>query len=42
MDKPFSGGDFKVVATQTMKRSVVLAGVLYIPVLYALLKGDLC
>ena len=41
LDKSFSGGDFNLAATQSMSRSVLLAGALCIPVLYALIKGDL-
>ena len=40
MDISFSGGDFDLAATQSINRSVLLAGVLCIPVLYALLKDD--
>ena len=40
VDKPFSGGDFKMTATQSMNRSVLLAGVLCIPMFYAFMKGD--
>ena len=40
MDSLVSGGDLKLVAPQAMNRSVLLAGVLCIPVFYALLKGD--
>ena len=40
MDKPFLGGDFKLAATQSMNRSVLLTGILCIPVFYALMKGD--
>ena len=40
MDITFSGGDFDLAATQSMNRSVLLADVFCIPVLYALLKDD--
>ena len=40
MDISFSGGDFDLAATQPMNRSVLLAGALCIPVVYALVQGD--
>ena len=40
MDISFSGGDFDLAATQSMNRSVLLAGALCIPVVYALVHGD--
>ena len=40
MDISFSGGDFDLAATQSMNRSVLFAGALCIPVVYALVQGD--
>ena len=40
MDISFSGGDFDLAATQSMHRSVLFAGALCIPVVYALVQGD--
>ena len=40
MDITFSGGDVDLAATQSMNRSVLLAGALCIPVVYALVQGD--
>ena len=40
MDITFSGGDFDLAATQSMNRSVLLAGALCIPVACALVQGD--
>ena len=40
MDITFSGGDFDLASTQSMNRSVLFAGALCIPVVYALVQGD--
>ena len=40
MDITFSSGDFDLAAAQSMNRSVLLAGALCIPVVYALVQGD--
>ena len=40
MDISFSGGDFDLAATQSMNCSVLFAGALCIPVVFALVRGD--
>ena len=40
MDISFSGGNFDLAATQSMNCSVLFAGALCIPVVYALVRGD--
>ena len=40
MDISFSARDFDLAATQSMNRSVLFAGALCIPMVYALVQGD--
>ena len=40
MDISFSAREFDLAATQSMNRSVLFAGALCIPVVYALVQGD--
>ena len=40
MDISFSGGNFDLAATQSLNYSVLFAGTLCIPVVYAVVQGD--